>query len=73
MVNLPRELGIEVLIENANDFVSKLQQKGYPEARIIDQGKAFYVCYNGFENRTLAASFLDSLTGKQETGWIWHN
>jgi hypothetical protein len=65
--------GVFRVPENANDFVSKLQQKGYPEARIIDQGKAFYVCYNGFENRALAASFLDSLSGKQETGWIWHN
>ncbi|MBL0256479.1 MAG: SPOR domain-containing protein [Bacteroidetes bacterium] len=65
--------GVFRIPENANDFVSKLQQNGYPEARIIDQGKAFYVCYNGFPNRTAALALLDSLTEKQQSGWIWHN
>lgn len=65
--------GVFRVPENANDFVSKLQQKGYPEARIIDQGKAFYVCYNGFPNRAAALALLDSLTQNQQSGWIWHN
>lgn len=65
--------GVFRIPENANEFVSKLQREGYSEARIIDQGKAFYVCYDGFTNRAAASALLDSLTEKNQSGWIWHN
>lgn len=65
--------GVFRIPENAQEFVSSLQRKGFSDAHIEDNGKLFYVCYKGFSSRTEASALMDSLSDQHLSGWVWHN
>ena len=66
-------LACQVGKKNAADFVERLHQKGFNEARVVENGKDIRVVYGSYPNENEAYNALRPLRQKSSDfaeGWV---